>query len=88
MNGIYERKKCGLVDHRAYTSWENSGVKRDWLHNTINRQNRLSLRDRWVDAVFLDAAKAFHKVAHSFMFKKLPKGCCEDYHFKLEQRVF
>ena len=42
----------------AHTSWENLGVKRDRLQNTINRQN-LSLRDRWVDAVFLDAAKAF-----------------------------
>ena len=53
----------------------------------MNRQN-LSLRDRWVDAVFLDAAKAFHKVANCFLFQKLPKDCCENYHSKQEQRVF
>ena len=86
MNGIHEGKKCGLVDHHAYFMG-NSGVKRDWLQNTINRQI-LSLRDRQVDAVFLDAAKAFHKVAHSSLFQKLSKGCCENYHSKQEQWVF
>lgn len=49
-------------------------MKRDSLHNTINRQN-LSLRDRQVDAVFLDAAKAFYKVANSALFQKLSQRC-------------
>ena len=83
----YMKERSVVLWIIAHTSWENSGVKRDWLQNTINRQN-LSLRDRQVDAVFLDAAKAFHKVANSSLFQKLSKGCCENYHSKQEQRVF
>ena len=57
MNGIHEGKKCGLVDHPA--CFMGKFRRETGLASKHYQQTKPSLRDRRVDAVFLDAAKAF-----------------------------